>query len=105
MRHAFVVARPAGVVIQRPGHDDAPLPGISIGGMIVQLIINIGAFPAVKLMPPSLLYQPELAPSRAMLSVLLAVAALLTLAAYAAWHDRITWRAPREQQRVAEELA
>ena len=93
------------IVIQRPGHPDRPLPGISIGGLVIQLAINIGAFPAVKLMPPSVLYRPEVGPSPAFLWGGLALAALLVLAAWAAWRGRIAWHAPREQQREAEELA
>ena len=103
------VARPdldvVEIVVKRPGHRDVALPGVSIGGIVVQLLLNIGAFPAVKALPPSVLYHPEVGPSTAVLAVGTTVTAVLLLAAYAAWHGRISWRAPREQQREAEQFS
>lgn len=93
------------IVVKRPGHDDHALPGISIGASVVQMLINIGAYPAVKLLPPTALYQPEIGPSLAVLLWVTAVAAVFSVAAWLAWRGRISWRAPREQQREAEEFA
>lgn len=93
------------IIVKRPGRDDIALPGISIGASVVQMLINIGAYPAVKLLPPSSFYQPEIGPSPALLLWSLAATAVLVAAGYAAWRGRITWRAPHEQQREAEEFA
>ena len=93
------------IVIRRPGHEDRELPGISIGASVVQLVINIGAYPAVKLLPPSSFYQPEIGPSWSLLLWSLVITAVLVAAGYAAWRGRISWRAAREQQREAEKFA
>ena len=93
------------LTIKRPRHEDYTLPGISIGGMLIQLVLNIGAFPAVKLLPPSVLYRPELGPSPAFLWGSVALAALSVLGAWVTWRGRIAWHALPEQQREAEELA
>jgi hypothetical protein len=103
------VARPDVDVVQfivkRPGHPDRELPGASIGALIVQMLLNIGAFPAVKLLPPSILYRPDYAPAPGLLGWSAAAAAGLTAAAFMAWRGRFAWQAPREQQREAEEFA
>ena len=105
----FGVARPdldvIQMVIRRPNHEDQELPGISITGMIIQLVINIGAFPAVKILSPSVFYRPEIGPSPELLAVELAITAVAMLVAWLIWRDRLAWRAPREQQREAEQLA
>jgi hypothetical protein len=90
------------VSIRRPGSEAKDLPGITLTGVGVQLISNIGIFPAVELLSPGVLFQPELGPSPELLLWTGVVAALACLVAVAAWHGRITWRAPREQQREAE---
>jgi hypothetical protein len=91
--------------IRRPGKEEQALPGISVGGMAVQLVVNIGTFPAVKLLAPEVLFRPELGPSPGLVAVSLAVAALLVAMTAVVWRGRIAWRAPREQQREAEEFA
>jgi hypothetical protein len=100
------VARPdldvVQLVVQRPGRPALALPGISISGVVVQLLVNIGASPAVKLFPPSVLYRPEMGPSQGLLSITGLLGAALLLAGFLAWRGRISWRAPREQQREAE---
>jgi hypothetical protein len=93
------------VTVRRPGHRARALPGISISGMVIQLIVNIGTFPAVKLLSPTVLYRPALGPSPGLLVTSMALATALTLAAAWAWRGRIAWHAPREQQREAEQLA
>ena len=92
-------------VLKRPGHEDHEYPGISAGAMCVQFVLGIGTFPAVKLLPSSVLYRPEFAPSIGLLVGTGAIAALLAAAAFSAWSGRLAWRAPREQQREAERFA
>lgn len=93
------------IVIKRPGKPELALPGISLVGMLIQLVINIGAFPLVKTLTPDVFYRPAIGPSPGMLYTCLLAALLLTLAALLAWKGRVSWRAPREQQREAEQAA
>ncbi|MGI8926964.1 MAG: hypothetical protein ACR2HN_10010 [Tepidiformaceae bacterium] len=93
------------LVIRRPGRKDVALPALSIGAAIMQLLLNIGIFPAVKFLPPAVLYRPHIAPSASLLAWMAVVTALLLAAAALAWRGRIAWQAPREQQREAEEFA
>jgi hypothetical protein len=94
------------VTVRRPGGQPFELPGFTITGMSMQLLSNFGVFPAVELLEPSALYQPEIGPSPELLLALAAAFVTLTAAAYLAWWGRITVRAPRAQEREAErELA
>jgi hypothetical protein len=94
------------VTIRRPGGTAYELPGFTITGMSMQLLSNFGVFPAVELLKPTALYQPELGPSPGLLLALGVAAGLLCAVAWLAWRGRITVRAPREQEREAErELA
>lgn len=90
------------LVIKRPGRPDLALPGVSVGALVMQLVINIGAFPAVKVLPPDIFYRPEIGPSPALLIAVAAVMLLSVLIAAVAWRRRVCWRAPVEQQREAE---
>jgi hypothetical protein len=102
------VARPDLDVVQfvvRWGRRERELRPISIGAAIVQFALTVLTIPAVKLLPPSVLYRPELAPSPAALLVALALAGVSLLFVYLVWLGRIDWRAPAEQQREAEEHA
>jgi len=103
------VARPdldvVHIVVERPGNEPVRLPGISLGGIVIQLVINIGAFPAVKVLSPDVFYRPEIGPSPGMLYVTLAAALGMSAAALLAWKGRVSWRAPVEQQREAEQAA
>jgi len=90
------------LVLKRPGRTDMELPGISIGALLIQLLINIGAFPAVKVLPPTILYQPEIGPSLALLVTSSVAAFISVLIALLAWRGRLCWRAPIGQQREAE---
>jgi hypothetical protein len=79
------------------------LPPISIGASVLQFTLAIATIPAVKLLPPSVLYQPELGPSASALLVAFVMSAALAVLVYVLWSGRIQVRAPVEQQREAEE--
>ncbi len=102
------VARPDLDVVQlvvrwrRREHELTPL---SITTAVLQFALGIATIPAAKLLPPSVLYQPELAPSPSALVVSLVLSAVLTVLVYAAWSGRVDLEAPREQQREAEKHA
>jgi hypothetical protein len=81
------------------------LPPVSITAAALQFVLSIVTLPAVKLLPPSVLYQPEIGPSLDALLLAFAVSAALLLLVYWLWSGRIDWDAPREQQREAEEHA
>jgi hypothetical protein len=102
------VSRPEIDVFQlvvRWGRREKELPPVSIGASIFQFLLSIVTIPAVKLLPPTVLYRPELAPSPSALLVSIAVAAVLVALVALLWSGRIELQAPREQQREAEEHA
>jgi hypothetical protein len=102
------VRRPDLDVVQfvvRWGRREKELPPLSIGASFLQFVLAIVTIPAVKLLPPSVLYRPELGPSLDAALVVLAISAVLTAVAYLLWWGRIEWGASREQQREAEEHA
>jgi hypothetical protein len=100
------IARPDIDVVQlvvRWGRREKELPPISIGASVFQFLLTVTTIPVVKLLPPSVLYQPELGPSgEALVFVLTMSVALLTLVSLL-WSGRIEAKASREQQREAEE--
>jgi hypothetical protein len=86
------VARPHTDVVQFVvrwrGRERETTP-ISIGASTLQLVLSIATIPAVRLLPPSVLYRPELGPSAALL-IAGAVASLALLALVAlVWSGRI----------------
>jgi hypothetical protein len=100
------IARPDIDVVQfvvRWGRRENELPPISIGASVFQFLLSITTIPAVKLLPPSVLYQPELGPSRDALLFALAVSVALLALVYWLWSGRIELKAGPEQQREAEE--
>ena len=100
------VTRPDIDVVQfivRWGRRDNELPPISIGASVLQFLLSIATIPAVKLLSPSVLYQPEIGLSADALLVTLAVSAALAALVYVLWSGRIEVKAPAEQQREAEE--
>ena len=102
------VARPDLDVFQlvgRWGGREKEFPPVSISAVLFQFILSIVTLPAVKLLPPSVLYQPELGPSLDALLVAFALSALLLVVVYLLWAGRIEWDAPAEQRREAEEHA
>jgi hypothetical protein len=102
------VARPDIDVFQlvvRWGGREKELSPVSISAATFQFVLTIVTLPAVKLLPPSVLYQPELGPSLGALLAALAASAVLLPLVYVLWSGRIDWDAPREQQSEAEEHA
>jgi hypothetical protein len=102
------VARPDLDVLQivvRLGRRETEMAPVSIGASVFQFLLSIITIPAVKLLPPSVLYQPELGPSRDALLVALGLSAVLSAFVWLLWAGRIELDAPREQQREAEERA
>ena len=80
-------------------------PPLSLTASVLQFLLSIATLPAAKLLAPSILYQPELAPSAEALLAVLAASIILGLLAYLLWWGRIAITASREQQREAEEHA
>lgn len=102
------VARPDLDVVQlvvRWGRRERELSPLSIGASIFQFLLGIATIPAVKLLPPSVLYRPELGPSPEALLVVVAMSAALGALVYLSWSGRLGSKAPAEQQREAEEHA
>jgi hypothetical protein len=102
------VARPDLDVFQivvRWGGREKEAPPVSIGASFFQFLLSIVTIPAVKLLPPSVLYQPELGPSRDALLAALGVSVALAMLVWLLWAGRIQLAAPREQQREAEKHA
>lgn len=101
----FGVARPdldvVWVVLRRPLRGERELPGLSLSGTFMQLIANIGVIPAVKLLPPSVLYDSGVAPAGWLVAWTVVVAGLFASLAWVAWRGRISWRAPVEQRSEA----
>ena len=102
------VARPHLDVIQlvvRWGRREKESRPISIGAAVFQFLLSVATIPVVKLLPPSVLNQPELGPSLDAMLVTGALSAVLVVVVYFLWAGRIDVHAPREQQREAEEHA
>jgi hypothetical protein len=100
------VARPDIDVLQfvvRWGRREKELAPISIGASVFQFCLSIATIPIAKLLPPSVLYQPEIGPSAKVLLVAVAVSATLLGLVYVLWSGGIKLEAPAEQQREAEE--
>jgi hypothetical protein len=92
-------------LVVRWGRREKELRPISIGAAVLQFLLGITTLPTVKLLPPSVLYQPELAPSLGSLLLVLALSAVLLALVSALWSGRIELHAPPRQQREAEEHA
>jgi hypothetical protein len=69
----------------------------------LQFLLSVATIPAVKALPPSVMYQPEIGPSTEALLVTLVATAALSVLVYVLWSGRIEVRASAEQQREAEE--
>ena len=81
------------------------LPPLSLSASVLQAVLSIATVPLAKLLSPSILYQPELAPSAEALFIVLAASGVAAGFVYWMWSGRIGLRAPAEQQREAEEQA
>lgn len=92
-------------VVVRWGRREKEIPPLSISAAIFQFLLGITTIPVAKLLPPSVLYQPELAPSFDSLLLALVLSAVLAVLVYFLWSGRIEWNAPPEQQREAEKHA
>jgi hypothetical protein len=92
-------------LVGRWGGREKEFPPVSISAVLLQFVLSIVTLPAVKLLPPSVLYQPELGPSLEALLLAFALSAVLLAVVYLLWAGRIEWDAPPEQQREAEEHA
>ncbi len=90
-------------ILRRPKREDIALPGISISASVLQIVLGAFTLPTVKLLPPTTLYLPEVAPSAQFLAWTTAVTALSVLLAIGSWWGRLSLRAPRRQQQKAEE--
>lgn len=102
------VARPDIDVVQfvvRWGRREKELDPISISASLLQFILGIATIPAVKLLSPSVMYQPEIGPSKEAMVAALGVSIVLLAAVYLLWSGRIETTAPAEQQHEAEEHA
>jgi hypothetical protein len=102
------VARPDLDVVQftvRWGGREREMAPVSIGSAVLQFLLSITPIPAVKLLPPSVLYRPELGPSVQVMLVALALSGALGALVYFLWSGRIEVAASPEQQREAEEHA
>jgi hypothetical protein len=102
------VARPDIDVVQvvvRWGRREKEIPPVSISASVFQFLLSITTIPVAKLLPPSVLYQPEIGPSLDALLFALALSAVLVALVYFLWSGRIEWKAAAEQQREAEEHA
>jgi hypothetical protein len=100
------VAKPDYDVAQfavRWGGRERELQPISISASLLQFLLSILTIPAAKVLAPSVLYQPELGPSPGAFLVAVAVTAALVALVWLAWAGRVAVRAPREQQREAEQ--
>jgi hypothetical protein len=100
--------RPEMDVVQvnvRWGGRDREFPPGSLSASVLQFLLSILTIPAAKLLDPTVLYQPELAPSLEALLAVLSASAISGVLVYLLWSGRIAATAPAEQQREAEEHA
>jgi hypothetical protein len=88
--------------VVRWGRREKELAPISIGASLLQFLLSIVTLPAAKLLPPSVLYRPAIAPSVTSFAAAMAAAIVLAVAVYVLWSKRIVLQAPAEQQREAE---
>jgi hypothetical protein len=84
---------------------EIPVPPISLSASALQFVLSLITIPAISVLNPSVLYQPELAPSVSGLAYLVVFSIVATAVGLVAWYPRIALRAPREQQQEAEARA
>lgn len=86
-------------------YDRIEVPPISLSASALQFVLSLITIPAISVLQPGVLYQPELAPSTGSLGWLIGFTLLCTVVALLAWFPRISLHAPREQQQEAEARA
>jgi hypothetical protein len=91
--------------VVRLGKREKELTPISISASVFQFLLAIATIPAAKLLPPSVLYQPEIGPSWNALVLSIAVALVLLGLVYLLWICRVEIKASTEQQREADQQA
>jgi hypothetical protein len=102
------VARPDLDVVQivvRRARREKELNPISLGAAFLQFLFGILTVPVAKLLPPSVLYQPELGPSLRSFAGVLALSVVLLALVTWTWSGRLERSASAEQQREAEQHA
>jgi hypothetical protein len=100
--------RPEFDVVQinlRWGGREREFPPGSLSASVLQFLLSIATIPAAKLLDPTVLYQPELAPSLEALLAVLVASAISGVLVYLLWAGRAGAKASAEQQREAEERA
>jgi hypothetical protein len=100
------IARPDLDVLQlvvRWRKREKELAPLSLSAATFQFLLMIVTIPAVKLLPPTVLYQPEIGPSVEAFLFVVALSAALLVLVYVLWSGRVELEAPPEQQREAEE--
>ncbi len=93
------------VVVRRAARSDIELPGISVSASVVQIVLGAITLPVVKVASPSTLFRPEVGPSNSALGTLVCLSVGSVVISLWAWRGRLAFRAPREQQRKAEEAS
>ena len=89
----------------RWGGREREFPPGSLSASVLQFALSISTIPAAKLLDPTVLYQPELAPSLEALLAVLIASVISGVLVYLIWSGRAGAKAPAEQQREAEEHA
>lgn len=74
------------------------VPPISLSASALQFVLNLITIPAMSVLSPGALYQPEIGPSVGGLNILTAVTIAAAAGGLLAWWGRIARRAPREQR-------
>lgn len=78
------------------------VPPISLSASALQFCLSIITIPAISVMRPGAIYQPEIGPASATLFWLAVGTLVFCLAGFASWYPRIARHAPREQREEAE---
>jgi hypothetical protein len=92
-------------VIVRWHKRERELTPVSLSAAILQFLLTVVTLPAVKVLPPTVLYRPEIGPDPLAFLLAVAVSAALLILVYVPWSDRIGFQAASEQQREAERHA
>jgi hypothetical protein len=86
-------------------HRQIDLPPLSLSASALQFCLGLITIPAISVLRPGALYQPEIGPPLDGLAFLTAAAAVTTIAALGAWYPHIRIHASQEQQQEAEARA